>query len=99
MFHVLVSGVLVRKPSQHVDKAGRDFLTGVLRTSDRAGTIFVSFIAWDHEARRRLSELGEADAVALSGELKVGALLDSKGKPKADLDVVVHGVLTVSEPA
>ena len=98
MIACLVSGTLYDKPQARRSRNDNEFVTAKARAATRDGAmVFVNLIAFSASVVSALMVLSEGDAIAVTGELKVGAYIDKNGKPQGSLDLLVTGCLTLYE--
>jgi single-stranded DNA-binding protein len=96
MIEAMISGKLQGQPEQRTAKTGRTFVTARMRVA--AGveeTQFVRVTAFSDTACTALLALGDGDALAAAGKLKVGVWAPPGGEPRPNLDMVAAQVLTV----
>lgn len=95
MIEALLSGKLQGGPERRTSKAGRAFVTARLRVAAGAEEVhFVRLTAFSDSACASLLALGDGDAVAVAGTLKVGIWTPQGGEPRPNLDLVTSQVLT-----
>lgn len=95
MIEAMISGKLQGQPDQRTAKTGRTFVTARIRVSAGAEeTHFVRITAFSDSACTSLLALGDGDALAVAGTLKVGVWTPQGGEPRVNLDLVASQVLT-----
>ena len=95
MIDALIAGRLYGTPQTRTSKAGNTFVTAKVRTPMANGeSAFVNVVAFSDSAKAALLALGDGDAVAIAGELKLGAYTDKEGTPRPSADLTAHQVLT-----
>lgn len=96
MIEAMISGKLQGQPEQRTAKTGRTFVTARMRVAAGAEeTHFVRVTAFSDSACTALLALGDGDALAAAGTLKVGVWTPAGGEARPNLDMVAAQVLTV----
>lgn len=96
MIEAMISGKLLGQPEQRTAKTGRTFVTARMRVAAGAEeTHFVRVTAFSDSACTALLALGDGDALAAAGTLKVGIWTPPGGESRPNLDMVAAQVLTV----
>ena len=97
MIETLMTGKLHGRPEQRTSaNTGRSYVQARLRVAAGADeTHFVRVTAFSESAGAALMALGDGDAVAVAGTLRLGAWTDRDGQPRPNADLVAAQVLTV----
>ncbi|SER76688.1 single-stranded DNA-binding protein [Giesbergeria anulus] len=96
MIDALIQGRIHGQPTQRNGKNGKPFALAKVRAPTTDGeSQFVSVIAFDDAPVTALLGLGDGDAVAVAGTLKVGTWQDREGAHRPSLDLVAHQVLSL----
>jgi single-stranded DNA-binding protein len=95
MIESLISGKLQGQPEERTAKTGRKFVTARMRVAAGEESHFARLTAFSETACAALLALGDGDAVAVAGTLKVGVWTPEGGEPRPNLDMVAAQVLTV----
>lgn len=96
MIDALIQGRIHGQPTQRNGKNGKPFALAKVRAPTTEGeSQFVSVIAFDDAPVTALLGLGDGDAVAVAGTLKVGTWQDREGAYRPSLDLVAHQVLSL----
>ena len=95
MIEALISGKMFKAATQKTSAGGKPFTTAKMRAAmGDAEPVFVNVVAFNDTAQEALLALGDGDAVAIAGTLKVGVWTDRAGVARPSLDVVAAQVLT-----
>ena len=96
MFDALISGKLYGAPKQGTSKNGNPYATAKMRapTGTDGETLFCNIIAFAGNAVQALMALGDGDAVAVAGAVKLGSYQAKDGQTRIGVDVTAHQVLT-----
>jgi single-stranded DNA-binding protein len=96
MIEALMTGKLYGRPEQRTSPStGRSYVQARLRVAVGADeTHFVRVTAFSETAGAALMALGDGDAVAVAGTLRLGAWTDRDGRPRPNADLVAAQVLT-----
>ncbi|MDD2729296.1 single-stranded DNA-binding protein [Malikia sp.] len=95
MIDALVSGKVSGAPTRRTSKNGNTFTTAKVRVPTGEDATFCNVIAFDDGAQAALLALGDGEAVALAGTLKVGTWTAKDGTARPSLDLVASNVLSV----
>jgi single-stranded DNA-binding protein len=90
---LLAAGVLVRDPEPRQSKAGKEYVTGLLRVPCDGEDALVSVIAFAAVAVQALLALGKGDSIAVTGRAKLTSWTKD-GEEKHGISVVVESVLS-----
>lgn len=93
MIDALISGKVVGTPSQRTSKNGNHFTVAKVRVPNGDEAMFCNVICFAVGVQAALLALGDGDAVALAGSLKVGTWQAKDGTHRASLDMTVTQVL------
>lgn len=93
MIDALIAGKLHGAPQQRTSKNGNPFTTCRVRVHNGDESALCMVICFDREAQAALLALGEGEAVALAGSLKVG-IWEGKDGARPSLDLTASRVLT-----
>jgi len=94
MIDALISGKLMGTPSQRTSKNGNAFTVAKVRVPTGEDSVFCNVICFSDSAQAALLALGDGDAVALAGSLKVGTWQAKDGTHRPSLDMTASQVLT-----
>lgn len=94
MIDALISGKVVGTPTQRTSKNGNHFTVAKVRVPNGDEAAFCNVICFADGAQAALLALGDGDAVALAGSLKVGVWQAKDGTHRASLDLTATQVLT-----
>lgn len=95
MIEALISGKLVGVPERRTSKGGRAYVQARMRVPAGADdTHFVRITAFSDSTCAALLALGDGDALAVAGTLKVSVWTPQGGEARPNLDVVAGQVLT-----
>lgn len=96
MFDALISGKLFGAPKQGTSKNGNAYATAKMRapTGIDGETLFCNIITFSESAVQTLMALGDGDAVAVAGAVKLGSYQAKDGQTRIGVDVTAHQVLT-----
>lgn len=95
MIDALISGKVVGTPSQRTSKNGNHFTVAKVRVPNGDDATFCNVICFAEGVQTALLALGDGDAVAMAGSLKVGVWQAKDGTHRASLDLTATQVLTV----
>jgi len=96
MIESLLSGKLVGTPERRTSKGGKPYVQARMRVPAGAEEVhFARLTAFSDTACTALLALGDGDALAVAGTLKVGVWTPQGGEPRPNLDMVAVQVLTV----
>jgi single-stranded DNA-binding protein len=96
--YALVTGTLFRPPEQRTSKSGKAFVTATLKSKDGESVQWWKVVAFSESARSELMGLGDGDAVACQGPLKVETY-ERDGETKLSLSLVADRVLALHQPS
>ena len=96
MTAALVSGTLFRAPEPRVSKAGKSFVSATLRVKNNDSSQFWSLLAFSEEPKAELMRLGNGDAIAAQGTLKVENS-ERDGATRLNLTLFVDLVLALRQ--
>jgi single-stranded DNA-binding protein len=94
MIDALISGKVMGAPSQRTSKNGNAFTVAKVRVPTGEDSMFCNVICFAESAQAALLALGDGDAVALAGSLKVGVWQAKDGTHRPSLDMTATQVLT-----
>jgi single-stranded DNA-binding protein len=94
MIDALISGKVMGTPSQRTSKNGNAFTVAKVRVPTGEDSMFCNVICFAENAQTALLALGDGDAVALAGSLKVGVWQAKDGTHRPSLDMTATQVLT-----
>jgi single-stranded DNA-binding protein len=94
MIDALISGKVMGTPAQRTSKNGNAFTVAKVRVPTGEDSMFCNVICFAESAQAALLALGDGDAVALAGSLKVGVWQAKDGTHRPSLDMTVTQVLT-----
>jgi single-stranded DNA-binding protein len=94
---VLITGSLWRDPAARQSKAGRQFVTALVRAGTQTDTQWCNVVAFDTRAQSELLRLQAGDAVSIQGTAKLG-VFEKNGEHRASLDVTAANVLALRQP-
>jgi len=94
MIDALIAGKLRGAPSQRTSKNGNPFTVAKVLVPASDGNVFCNVIAFNESAQAALLALGDGEAVALAGALKVGVWQAQDGSTRPSLDLTAAQVLT-----
>jgi single-stranded DNA-binding protein len=94
MIDALISGKVMGTPSQRTSKNGNAFTVAKVRVPTGEDSMFCNVICFAEGAQAALLALGDGDAVALAGSLKVGVWQAKDGTHRPSLDMTATQVLT-----
>ncbi|MBX3527826.1 MAG: single-stranded DNA-binding protein [Rhodoblastus sp.] len=95
--HVLISGILQRKPESRTAKSGNAYGLATIRVRDGNETQFWSVLAFGETARAELLRLGEGEAVTAQGKLDV-SIQERDGQQRIRYGVMADNVLGLRQP-
>lgn len=95
MIDALISGKVVGTPTQRTSKNGNRFTLAKVRVPNGEDAVFCNVICFAEGAQAALLALGDGDAVAMAGSLKVGTWQAKDGTHRPSLDLTATQVLTV----
>jgi single-stranded DNA-binding protein len=96
MIDALVSGKVSGAPTRRTSKNGNTFTTCKVRVPTGEESTFCNVICFAEPAQAALLALGDGEAVALAGTLKVGTWTAKDGTARPSLDLVASNVLSVT---
>jgi single-stranded DNA-binding protein len=94
MIDALISGKLMGTPSQRTSKNGNHFTEAKVRVPNGDEVMLCNVICFADGVQAALLALGDGDAVAMAGSLKVGTWQAKDGTHRASLGMTVTQVLT-----
>jgi single-stranded DNA-binding protein len=94
--HALIAGTLHRDPEQRTSKAGKDFVTALLRSESQGETLWVNAVAFDEAAQAESLQLKAGESLSVQGAMKV-SIFEKNGEHRASLDVVASHVLALRQ--
>ena len=94
MIDALVTGKLHGAPQQRTGKSGKPFTICKVRVPTGEDATFCNVIAFDDATQAALLALGDGEAVALAGSLKVGTWTARDGTARPSLDLTASAALT-----
>jgi len=94
MIDALIAGKLHGRPTQRTSKNGNPFTTCKVRVPTGEDSVFCMVICFEQQAQAALLALGDGEAVALAGSLKVGVWQALDGSTRPSLDLTAAQVLT-----
>lgn len=95
MIDALVSGKVSGAPTRRTSKSGNAFTVAKVRVPTGEESVFCNVICFAEPAQAALLALGDGEAVALAGTLKVGTWTAKDGTARPSLDLVASNVLSV----
>ena len=95
--YALVTGTLFLAPEQRISKNGKPFVTATLKSKDGEAVQWWKVVAFSESALSELLRLGDGDAVACQGPLKVETY-EKGGETKLSLSLVADHVLPLRQP-
>jgi single-stranded DNA-binding protein len=95
--YVLVSGSLFHAPEQRTSKAGKPFVTATIKSKDGEAVQWWKIVAFAECAQAELLRLGDGDAVACQGALKIETY-EKDGETKIALSIIANNVLALRKP-
>lgn len=96
MFDALLAGKVFGTPKQGTSKNGNAYATAKMRapTGNEGETLFCNIITFSESGVQTLMALGDGDAVAVAGAVKLGSYQAKDGQTRISVDVTAHQVLT-----
>jgi single-stranded DNA-binding protein len=94
MIDALIAGRLHGLPSQRTSRNGNAFTVAKVRVPTGEESVYCNVICFAEPAQAALLALGDGEAVALAGTLKVGTWQSKDGTHKPSLDLTAAQVLT-----
>lgn len=94
MIDALIAGRLHGAPNRRTSKNGNAFTVAKVRVPTGEESVFCNVICFAEPAQAALLALGDGEAVALAGTLKVGTWQAKDGTHKPSLDLTAAQVLT-----
>ena len=94
---VLVAGTLWRDPAAKQSKAGKQFVTGLLKAGTQTETLWVNCVAFDTTAQSELLRLAAGDSVSVQGTGRL-SVFEKNGEHRASIEVVASHVLALRQP-
>jgi single-stranded DNA-binding protein len=95
--HVLVTGVIFRKPEQRISKAGKAFVSATIKAKGDDAMAWWKVIVFSESAGSELMRLGDGDAVSVQGALKA-EIYEKNGETKLSLTVFADAILALKQP-
>jgi single-stranded DNA-binding protein len=95
---VLISGSLWRDPVTRQSKAGKQFVTALLKAGTPSDPQFVNVCVFDQLAQSELLRLTAGDAVSVQGTGCISVFQDKNGEHRASLDLTASHVLALRQP-
>jgi hypothetical protein len=96
--HVLISGSLFHQPEQRTSKAGRPFVTAVLKANDGDSSQYWKVLAFSESVQTELLQLSDGDAVSLQGPLKAEIYRRADGgEPRVSRSMIAERILPLRQ--
>jgi single-stranded DNA-binding protein len=97
--HCLCAGPIFRAPVRRVSKAGKDFVTAILRVKgDETNSQFVRIVAFSEGVQTELMRLRDGDAISVQGPLKAEIYTGNDNISKLSLSIVADNILPLRQP-
>ena len=97
MTSALISGSLFRAPEPRTSKAGKSFVSATLKVKAGESAQFWSLLAFGEEAKAELMRLGNGDAIAAQGAMKVETG-ERDGATRLNFTLFADKILALRQP-
>jgi hypothetical protein len=94
---VLLTGRLWRDPVSRQSRAGKPFVTALLKAGTQAESLWVNIVAFSETAQAELLRLHDHDSLAVQGAAKIGTF-EKNGEHRASLEVIAAHILALRQP-
>lgn len=94
----LITGQLWRDPTARQSKAGKPFVTALIKSGTPAESLWVNVVVFNEPTQAELLRLHEGDALTVQGVGKV-SVFEKNGEHRASLEIVAAHVLALRQPA
>lgn len=94
---VLISGSLWRDPTARQSKAGKQFVTALVKAGTPTEALWCNVVAFDQAAQAELLRLQATDTVSIQGTAKI-SVYEKAGEHRASIEVVAAHVLALRQP-